>query len=153
MKSEEIYKAGFSKLLLYPEFHDPSILSNTLSLFENTPLIKLLLDTSFQEEKTKFWIGDDLKDFTPPPHLSSLIAIPYQIGEKTVGVIAALGPDRLEYGRVFAVLQTAAKLLSENLTNSLYKYKLTYRQPKSKALDLKNVGSKILGLTYESTNG
>ena len=152
MQSEEIYKAGFSKLLLYPEFHDPAILSNTLSLFENNPLIQNLLSTAFAEEKTKFWIGDDLNEQIPPPHLASLIAVPYRIGEKTVGVLATLGPDRLQYGKVFAILQTAANYLSENLTNSLYKYKLTYRQPKSKALDLKSAGSEILGLTHGNPN-
>jgi heat-inducible transcriptional repressor len=149
MRSEELYKAGFSKLLLYPEFHDPAILSNTLSLIENTSVLKNLLNLAFTEEETKFWIGDELSNYISPPHFASLIAVPYRIGEKTVGVLAALGPDRLNYGRVFSILQTSAKYLSENLTNNLYKFKLTYRQPKSKTPALKHAGQEILGLTHE----
>jgi heat-inducible transcriptional repressor len=152
MQSDEIYKAGFSKLLLYPEFHDPEILSNTLSVFENSSVIKPLFDMTFAEEKTKFWIGDDLANYIPPPYYASLIAVPYQIGGKTVGVIAALGPDRLPYGKVFSILENAAHYLSENLTKSLYKFKLTYRRPKSKILDMKNKGSEILSLTHENSN-
>ena len=137
----------------YPEFHDPEILSNTLSLFENNSLIRTLLNHSFNEEKTKFWVGDDLRDFTEAPHLASLIAVPYRIGQKTVGVLAALGPDRLQYGKVFALLQTASYYISENLTKSLYKFKLTYRQQKLKSLDINLVGSNILRLNHESQNG
>lgn len=152
MHSEEIYKAGFSKLLIHPEFHDPGILSNTLSLFENTDLIRTLLNHSFHKEAATFWIGDDLTNYLSPPYYASLIAVPYRIGQKTVGVLATLGPDRLPYGKVFGILQSAANYLSENLTKSLYKFKLTYRQPKSKSLDMKRAGSEILGLTHENTH-
>ncbi|MBM3192760.1 MAG: heat-inducible transcriptional repressor HrcA [Chlamydiae bacterium] len=152
MQSDEVYKAGFSKLLLYPEFHDPEILSNTLSLFENSSLIKPLFDETFTQEKTKFWIGDDLAAYISPPYYASLIAVPYQIGEKTVGVLATLGPDRLPYGKVFSILENAARYLSDNLTKSLYKFKLTYRKPKSKALDMKHNDLKILRLTHENSN-
>jgi heat-inducible transcriptional repressor len=149
LQSEELYRSGFSKLLLYPEFHDPAILSSTLSLFESGQ-IKPLLNNTFQSKTTKFWIGDDLKNYTSAPYQSSLIAAPYKIGEKTVGVLACLGPDRLNYGKVFSILETACKYMSENLTKSLYKFKLTYRQPKSKSQDIAKAGSEILGLTHES---
>ncbi len=152
MQSEEIYKGGFSKLLLYPEFHDPGILSSTLSLFENSSLINNLLKSPFDEEKTKFWIGDDLTNYIQPPYLASLLAVPYRIGQKTVGVLACLGPDRLQYGKMFGILQTASHYLSENLTKSLYKFKLTYRRPKSNSLDINLAGSKILHITHENPN-
>jgi heat-inducible transcriptional repressor len=152
LQSEEIYRSGFSKLLLYPEFHDPSILASTLALIENSDQIKPLLNDAFKFNYTKFWIGDDLKNYTPEPYLSSLIATPYKIGEKTVGVIASLGPDRLNYKKNFSILSKAAEYISANLTKSLYKYKLTYRQPKSKSYDIAKAQSEILGLTHESQN-
>jgi len=148
MHAEDLYKTGFSKLLFYPEFHDPIILSNTLSLFENSKKIKPLLQTTFEKGEIQFWIGDDLREFIA--HSISLITIPYRIGHNTVGVIAILGPDRISYGKLFSLLRTASHLISDTLTKSLYKFKLNYRQPKSKALEM---GSEVLGLTHENRNG
>ena len=148
--SEDIYKAGFAKLLQHAEFHDPKVLSSTLSLFENVDTIRFLLHECFKKEETKFWIGDDLKkQLISPPYQASLIATPYRIGEKVVGVLATLGPDRLPYGKIFGVLYQSALYLSQNLTQSMYKFKLTYRQPKSKILDMKQASSNILGLTHK----
>ena len=148
MHSEDLYKRGFSKLLFYPEFHDPSILSNTLSLFENHQKIKPLLQTAFDKGGIHFWIGDDLKELIP--HSISLITIPYRIGHNTVGVIVLLGPDRIRYGKLFSLMKTASHLISDTLTKSLYKFKLNYRQPKSKALEM---GAEVLGLTHENAHG
>lgn len=40
---EEIYRTGFSKLLAYSDFHDPTTLANSLALFENAHSMRLLL--------------------------------------------------------------------------------------------------------------
>jgi heat-inducible transcriptional repressor len=135
MRSEDIYKTGFSKLLLHAEFHDPLILSSTLSLFENTDQIRTLLRTCYEKESLSFWIGEDLKEYIPPPVCCSLIAVPYRIHNKIVGSIAVLGSDRANYERVFSILEHIASYVSQSLTKSMYKFKLTYRQPSSKALD------------------
>ncbi len=136
---EDIYKAGFSKLLGHPEFYDPITLAGSLSIFENSRLITPLLQETLQAGNMKYWIGSDLAQLIPPPHVSSIVAIPYFINHKPVGAIAVLGPDRQQYPKVFAVLRRFAKLLSENLTSSMYKYKLSYRQPGQQILDYKTV--------------
>jgi len=135
MHSEDIYKTGFSKLLLHPEFHDPLILSNTLSLFENSDHVRTLLRTCYEKDSISFWIGDDLKEYIPSPICCSLIAVPYKIHNKIVGSIAVLGPDRMDYEKVFALLNQISSYVSQSLTKSMYKFKLTYRQPSSKKAD------------------
>lgn len=146
MDHPDIYKGGFAKLLRHSEFHDPETLSNTLSLFEHNIAIQQLL---FNNEELKLHIGDDLKEFIPPPHKSALIQIPYYIHNKVVGNIAILGPSRMNYKDLIALLETVSRLLSDNLTKSLYKYQLNYRMPKSKEVTYTSSELPVIGLTHK----
>lgn len=138
---EDVYKTGFSKLLCHPEFYDPLTLANSLAIFENGRLIAPLLQETLENPGIHYWIGSDLNRLIPPPYVSSIITIPYFINQKPVGAIAVLGPDRQQYPKVFGVLKLFSKLLGETLTNSMYKYKLSYRQPQQKVLDNKVAAS------------
>ncbi|MBM3201515.1 MAG: heat-inducible transcriptional repressor HrcA [Chlamydiae bacterium] len=126
---EDVYKAGFSKLLSQPEFYDPLTLASSLAIFENSRLISPLLQETIESGSIKYWIGSDLERITPPPHVSSIIATSYSINHRPVGAIAILGASRQQYEKVFGVLKLFSELLSETLTKSMYKYKLSYRQP------------------------
>jgi heat-inducible transcriptional repressor len=44
----------------------------------------------------------------------------------------------MPYKRLFGTLQTAADYISETLTKSMYKFKITFRQPRNNPLDFKN---------------
>lgn len=147
---EDIYKAGFSKLLLHPEFYDPEILSNTLSLFENNEAIREILLQAQKEDSLKTWIGDDLSGWTAAPYYSSIIAVPYKIHNKTVGVIALLGPTRLPYAKIFGVLEQFSHYISETLTDSMYKFKIHYRRPRSQSISFKEDESKVIGLAHKT---
>lgn len=150
MQFEDVYKAGFSKLLLHPEFHDPAILSNTLALFENRDSIRKILKECFEAKELKYWIGDDLRSLIAPPHYTSMIAIPYRIHNHVVGVVALLGPDRLHYAKIFGILEKVSHYISENLTNTLYKYKINYRQPKSLEIESQQRDPHLIGLAGQS---
>jgi len=150
MQFEDVYKAGFSKLLMHSEFHDPAILSNTLALFENRESIHRILKDCFEEKKLKYWIGDDLSIMAPPPFYMSVIAAPYKIHNHTVGAIAILGPDRLPYPKIFGILEKVSDYLSKNLTKTMYKFRINYRQPRSQAIDVKQKDRNVIGLTHQS---
>ncbi len=124
---DEIYRTGFSHLLAYPEFNDPVILSHSLSLFENSAHMRSLLDETTKGGGLKFWIGSDLGGISKNV---AVIAIPYRIKQIPVGSVAILGPTRLPYRRLFGSLSLFSTLVSEMLTKSLYKHKLTYRMPR-----------------------
>ncbi|MBX3719123.1 MAG: heat-inducible transcriptional repressor HrcA [Parachlamydiales bacterium] len=128
--SEDIYKTGFSKLLAYPDFNEASALANGLSLFENGPQLRSILHECCKSDSLSCWIGDDLHPFAPAASACSVIAAPYKINQSTAGAIALLGPNRIPYRHLFGVLQLASDLITESLTRSLYKFKITFRQPK-----------------------
>lgn len=128
---EEIYRTGFSKLIQYPEFHDPVALASALSLFENTSQMRLLLNDCARLGKLSFWIGSDLATYSVTSEGCSVIAIPYRINQQEAGTIGLLGPSRMPYKTLFGILHTFSEYVSETVTKSLYKFKLSYRQPRS----------------------
>lgn len=128
---EEIYKAGLSELLAYPEFSDPLALATGLSLFENLSQLRLLLSNCLKNGKLEFWIGEDLKPYSPTASGCSVIAIPYKIGQMNVGAIGVLGPLRMPYGALFGALEYTSERLSKILTKTYQKHKLTFRTPRS----------------------
>lgn len=150
MYHEDIYKAGFSTLLNYPEYHDPESLSEMLSLFDHPIKLQKILKTCMSNEALSFWIGENLKQFSNKSKNSTLIAIPYFIHQKLVGAIAILGPTRMPYKKNFRVLQEFSKSLSNCLTKIIYKYKITYRQSQSTLLEAKTDEPKMIALAHKS---
>jgi len=146
---EEVYRTGFSTLLAYPEFHDPNALANSLALFENTHGMRLLLKESAKLNTLKFWIGDDLTVYSPEIKPDcAVIAIPYHVNQQAVGAIGLLGPTRMPYRQLFGIINQFADNISEALTRSLYKFKITMRQPKQMSIDLKQKELKLIGQTH-----
>ena len=140
----DIYKTGFSKLLRFPEFQDATVLATGLSIFENTSFMRKLLGRCTREGDLKVWIGDDIHHPSASIAQSSIIAIPYYIHGKAIGAIALLGPIRMPYPKLFGILRTFSQILSEVLTRNLYKYKITYRQPKSEQVEMQTAPPKLI---------
>ena len=133
--AEDIYKTGFSKLLAYPDFNNAASLAEGLSLFENPQHLRLLLQECSKSGDLNCWISDDLSRLTGLNAPCSVIAIPYYINKTIVGSIALLGPNRIPYKHLFALLKTASNSISESLTRSLYKFKITFRKPTPSSID------------------
>lgn len=146
--SEEIYRTGFSRLLSYPEFQDPTLLAQSLDIFENTHGMRLLLKECSKHDTLKFWIGDDLTTYSPRPNPNcSVLAIPYRVNKQPVGAVGMLGPVRIPYRQLFSILHSFAENVSEALTNSLYKFKINMRQPKYKEIAFTKADLQLIGQT------
>ncbi len=126
----DILKTGFSKMLEYPDFNNTSSLASGLALFENDNALRALLIECSEQKEIKFWIGEDLYPFSSQASTCSVLAIPYYIHDTAVGSIAILCPSRAPYKKLFATLKTTSEAISSSLTKSLYKFKISYRQPK-----------------------
>ena len=135
--SEDIYRTGFSQLIGYPDFSDATALAGGLSLFENTASLKTILSECTKTGSLCFWIGEDLAEYCPMSHGCSIIAVPYKINQSIVGAIAILGPNRIPYKKLMKAMQTIADTMSKTLTQSLYKYKISFRLPTPQAVDWK----------------
>lgn len=131
---EDIYSTGFSKLLAYPDLQDTGTLTHCLALFENIQSLRLMLKECSKKETLRYWIGEDLHAFSKGSHDSAVITVPYFINKQCVGAIGLLGPIRLPYRQLFGLLRHFSESISEALTRSIYKFKITYRQPQSGAI-------------------
>jgi heat-inducible transcriptional repressor len=130
---EDVWRMGLSKLLAYPEFNDAAALASSLSLLEDEHQMRSLLRECCKENQMRTWIGDELCPFVPEDAECAVIAIPYRINQTTAGAIALLGPMRLPYRNLFGLLQVFSEQVSKALTESVYKYKITFRQPTGSA--------------------
>lgn len=128
---EDLYRTGFSRLLTYPEFSDPIALSTGLSLFENTTHMRLLLGDCIRQSKLCYWIGEALTPYAMTAKGCSVLAIPYSIGGAKAGAVGLLGPCRMPYKQLFGTLREFSACLTQTLTTSLSKFKLTFRQPRA----------------------
>ena len=126
---EDIFRTGLSKLLAYPEFNDATSLARSLSLIEDEIQMRSLLRECCKKNALTSWIGNELCPFVPPESECAVIAIPYRINQTIAGAVAILGPTRMPYRNVFGLLQSFSESLSQKLTDSVYKFKITVRQP------------------------
>jgi heat-inducible transcriptional repressor len=127
--AEDIIRTGLSKLLHYPEFNDASALVKSLSLLEDDHQMRQLLRECCKQGQLVSWIGDELCPYVLPNSESSVLAIPFRINKTIAGAIAILGPTRIPYRNLFGLLQLFSELLSCALTDSIYKHKISFRQP------------------------
>jgi len=126
---EDVFRTGLSKLLAYPEFNDAAALANSLSLLEDQNQMRALLRDCCKQNEIVSWIGNELCPFVPKDSECAVIAIPYRINQTVAGSIALLGPMRLPYRNLFGLLQVFSEQISRTLTDSVYKYKITFRTP------------------------
>ncbi len=126
---EDLFQAGFSTLLHYPDFNDVTALASGLSLFENKTHLHHLISLCLEKGGLCCWVGDQLEEFIPQGSGCSLITIPYHIHHTPCGIIGILGPYRLPYRECFGILHHAAQTISETLTRVMYKFKITFRHP------------------------
>lgn len=133
---EDVIRTGLSKLLAYPEFNDAAALASSLSLLENQTQMRALLRECCKENQLCTWIGNELHPYVPKDAECTVMAIPYRINQTVAGSIALLGPMRVPYRNLFGLMQIFSENLSRALTESVYKYKITFRQP-SKQIEVK----------------
>ena len=123
--SEEIYRTGLSKLLVFPEFQKPEVLTQSLALFEDDLHMRTLLRECTQKNQLTSWIGSELA----PTFNCSILATPYYIHQTAVGAAAILSPMRIPYRHLLGILRVFSQYISDTLTRSIYKFQVSFRSP------------------------
>lgn len=127
---EDLYQTGLSKLLRYEAFKDPDLLALGLSFFENRHHMCKLLNIGMYRGTPLAFIGHELADVlgTPDPQCT-IITVPYSMNRTPLGAFGVLGPVNLPYKEVLSTLSVFAEQLTASLTQSFYKFKLSFRRP------------------------
>ena len=133
---DDTYYTGLSKLLNYPEFGDAVNLAKGLAVFENRSEVENIISKTLKNNKISVWVGGDFKENEKSAAHCSVIAVPYYVNGIPVGVVAILGPMRMQYKKMFGLMHVFSENISEVLTKSLYKFKISFRTPNEENLFL-----------------
>jgi heat-inducible transcriptional repressor len=130
----DIIKTGFSRLLSQSDFtEDAQALAMGLSFFENSDALSHILSESGKAVMLRCWVADEIFPLASDTASNgcAVMTIPYKINQTIVGSIGLLGPARLPYKELSRLLHIAAEGISASLTRSLYKFKISFRQPQT----------------------
>lgn len=112
IEKQDVEIVGASNMLDYPEYADANRAKSLLHELESGDYLKKVIKTDDGVELT-VRIGNE--NDNPELRDCSIVSVNYSIGNETVGSMGVIGPTRMDYGKVVAVL----KCMSESLSNVL----------------------------------
>ena len=113
----QLFLDGANQLFEQPEFHDIARAQEVFGLLEERDRVMELLRAGVAAKSprpSRVVIGSE----APGKSMEeiSVVSAPYQIGNKTVGMVGVLGPRRMPYSRLTGVVEYTAGMLGRLLT-------------------------------------
>ena len=115
-QKEKVYLGGTTQMLQQPEFRNVDKIQTMLSVLEEESRLNDILQEG-AEDCIIVKIGQENK--CSDIHNCSVVQATYRIDGEVVGKVAVLGPTRMEYGRIIALL----KFMHTHLGNLLKGYR------------------------------
>lgn len=116
-KNERVYLGGTTQLLSQPEFRDVDKIRGLLAMLEEE---KLLSDILHMQDGDGVVVTIGQENKYSGIHDCSMVQATYRVDGQVIGTLAVLGPTRMEYGKIMAVLE----FMHRHLGDLLKKYKL-----------------------------
>jgi heat-inducible transcriptional repressor len=108
--SSEIFMQGTTNIFNYPEYNDIDNAKEILNLLYNKDYVVELIAP--QGDLT-IKIGDE--NYIPEAKNCSVISAEYSLGDRPIGTIGLIGPRRINYSRVIAIMAQVMKELNDAL--------------------------------------
>jgi len=105
---------GTTNIMQHPEFADMNTMRRLFETFEEKHHLVDLLDRCLAAPGVRVVIGSEADD--PALKSLALVASPYQVDQRSTGIVGLLGPTRMEYERAVALVDYISRLLSTLLT-------------------------------------
>lgn len=105
--SSEIFMEGTTNIFNYPEYNDIDSAKQILNLLYNKDYVVELLSPN---GGLSIKIGDEI--FIPEAKNCSVISAQYSLGDRPMGTIGLIGPRRINYSRVIAIMAQVIKDLN-----------------------------------------
>jgi len=117
--SGEVYVDGASNILTKPDFDDVERMRDLFRMFEEKSRLIKILNECVHEAPT---YPGDVHVTIGREHLASsmrdcaLITAPYRVGSnESIGTLGVVGPMRIEYARIMAMVNYMARLIEQRL--------------------------------------
>lgn len=114
---EQVFLGGTTNLLKQPEFRDVTKAYSVLTALEQEAIARALLAASEADDGISVAIGEEMA--SPAIQGCSLVTSGYTRGGQTVGRIGVVGPRRMDYARVMAMVGEISRSVSMLLTERL----------------------------------
>ena len=118
--SDGIYITGAKNVIQQPEFDDPERFQGVIELLEDKDIIVHILDKTEDMNSNDVYISIGKENEDQKLLDYSLITKEYKIGDVS-GHLGIIGPKRMEYSKVIAIVDYVAKMLTETLKNEIMK--------------------------------
>jgi len=117
-EAESVLVSGENNLLAVPDFSELEKIKQLFDTFKTKQVLYDLLQKSMTTAGVQIFIGEEsgykiLED-------CSVIAAPYEVDSKRVGVLGVIGPTRMHYDEVISAVDITAKLLGSALSNTTH---------------------------------
>ncbi len=119
-QTDKVFIAGTKNIIKQPEFEDPQRFQSVIELIEDRDIIIHILEKYGDAASDQVYISigkeneiEELKEY-------SFISKDYMLGDVS-GTLGIIGPKRMEYSKVVAIVDYIAKMLTEVVTYSTVK--------------------------------
>jgi transcriptional regulator of heat shock response len=110
----KVLTSGLMNIMRQPEFSDAEHIKNILSVIEREDLIEHIIDESAKDEDVTIRIGSEIKHKKIKD--CSIVVSRYDLFGESLGTISIIGPTRMTYDKVTAVVDVVSKTLKKVLT-------------------------------------
>jgi heat-inducible transcriptional repressor len=114
IRGERALITGAKNVIRQPEFDNPESFQSVIELIEDKDIIIHILEKSGDDKQVYISIGSENENEKLNEY--SFISKKYQLGEIS-GTLGIVGPKRMEYSKVIAIVDYIAKMISEILKN------------------------------------
>jgi heat-inducible transcriptional repressor len=116
-KEDKLVITGATNIIQQPEFDDPGKFQSVIELIEDKDIIIHIMDKKRLENTNNVLISIGSENEEEKFNEYSLITKEYTFGE-TSGTVGIIGPKRMEYSKVVAIVSYLGDMLSEVLTGN-----------------------------------
>ena len=117
IQEEKLVITGATNVIQQPEFDDPGKFQSVIELIEDKDIIIHIMDKKKSEGTNNVLISIGHENENEKFKEYSLITKEYTFGE-TSGTVGIIGPKRMEYSKVVAIVSYLGDMLSEVLTGN-----------------------------------
>jgi len=114
--ADNLVLSGAKNVILQPEFEDPGRFQGVIELIEDKDIIIHILEKSGDIAPDQVFISIGSENEYEKLQEYSFITKEYKMGDVS-GTLGVIGPKRMEYSKIVAIVDYIAKILTDVLKN------------------------------------
>lgn len=114
IKADRLIVTGAKNIIQQPEFENPENFQSIIELIEDKDVIIHIMEKSSESKKEEVYISIGSENKEKKLKEYSLVSKEYKYGEIS-GTLGIIGPKRMEYSKIVAIVDYLAKVLSEHI--------------------------------------